>query len=258
LSFGTFDSPSTPGIANMPANLYPFFVSHHRGAPHPCYQGIGVGDRFAPDCVVSHGVGLNGGIFGYRRVCWSHGSRRLRHDSGDRPRRDDRRHALLYQCGTGGQASASPRRASGLRCVLRGPARATMVVNPAYEKRGAQEQIRRAFTMPMGGAVVNCGEGVVARVRPPARPCFHSLTGRQGAGDRRGLRGVTGRRRRAMALPDSSSKLAKIHPHDRAMRPPFGRLSRSGNGPWGKNRCEPLRRSSRTEKHSGNSVPAAP
>src|ERR1700739_4117995 len=29
--------------------------------------------------------------------------------------------------------------------------------------------IRRAFTMPMGGAVVNCGEGVVGRVRPPVR-----------------------------------------------------------------------------------------
>jgi hypothetical protein len=29
--------------------------------------------------------------------------------------------------------------------------------------------IRRAFTMPMGGVVVNCGEGVVGRVRPPPR-----------------------------------------------------------------------------------------
>jgi hypothetical protein len=33
LSFGTFYSPSNPGIANMPANLLPFFLSHHRGAP---------------------------------------------------------------------------------------------------------------------------------------------------------------------------------------------------------------------------------
>jgi hypothetical protein len=36
---------STPGKSTVPAQLFPFFVSHHRGAPHPCYQGIGVGDR---------------------------------------------------------------------------------------------------------------------------------------------------------------------------------------------------------------------
>jgi hypothetical protein len=27
-----------------PANLYPFFVSHHRGALHPCSQGIAAGE----------------------------------------------------------------------------------------------------------------------------------------------------------------------------------------------------------------------
>jgi hypothetical protein len=29
--------------SNVPAKLYPFFVSHHRGAPHPWGQGNAVG-----------------------------------------------------------------------------------------------------------------------------------------------------------------------------------------------------------------------